>query len=47
MAPLGETDDLKFVSLGNGDQVCSNEGPRPFSKRDNKEIAKYIDELSS
>ena len=28
-----------------GIQVCSNEGPRPFPKGDNYEIAKYIDEI--
>ena len=28
-----------------GIQVCSNEGPHPFPRGDNYEIAKYIDEI--
>ena len=28
-----------------GIQFCSNEGPRPFTRGDNYEIAKYIDEI--
>ena len=28
------------ASLGEGDSICSNEGPRPFPRGDNYEIAK-------
>ena len=28
-----------------GMQVCSNEGPRPFSRGDNFEIVKYLEQL--
>ena len=28
-----------------GIQICLNEGPRPFPRVDNYEIAKYIDEI--
>ena len=49
---FSRTTELVSTKLGTkhsfvkGIQVCSNEGQRPFLRRDNYEIAKiYIDEI--